>query len=121
MNMLRVLLVEDDVMIAMLLAEILAELGHTVCAIAVTEIDAVAAALRNRPDLMIVDAGLSEGDGVSAVDTILLAGFVPHVFVTGDPLGVQALSPGAIVLQKPFFEPELIRAIERALAGTTSS
>lgn len=121
MNRLRVLVVEDDAMIAMLLAETLAELGHTVCAVAATEFEAVAAADRDRPDLMIVDAGLSEGDGVSAVETILLAGFVPHIFVTGDPLRVQALCPGAIVLKKPFFEPELVQAIERALAGTISS
>ena len=121
MNMLRVLVVEDDAMIAMLLAETLADLGHAVCAIAATEADAVAAAALEQPGLMIVDAGLSEGDGVSAVATILLAGFVPHVFVTGDPLRVRALCPGAIVLQKPFFEPELVHAIERALAGTISS
>ena len=121
MNRLRVLVVEDDAMIAMLLAETLAELGHTVCAVASTEFEAVAAAHRDRPDLMIVDAGLSEGDGVSAVETILLAGFMPHIFVTGNPLRVQALRPNAIVLQKPFFEPELVQAIERALVETSSS
>ena len=121
MNTLRVLVVEDDAMIAMLLAEILTELGHTACAVAATEADAVAAAVRDQPDLMIVDAGLREGDGVSAVERILLAGFVPHIFVTGDPWRVQALCPGAIVLKKPFFEPELVQAIERALAGTISS
>ena len=121
MNMLRVLVVEDDAMIAMLLAETLADLGHEVCAIAATEANAVAAAARDRPDLMIVDAGLSEGNGITAVETILLMGFVPHVFATGDPLRVLALRPDAVVLQKPFFEPELVQAIERALANTIRS
>jgi hypothetical protein len=44
----------------------------------------VTAALRCRPDLIIVDAQLWEGNGASAVDEILGTGFVPHLFVSGD-------------------------------------
>jgi CheY-like chemotaxis protein len=66
MKALRVLLIEDNALIAVLLAEQLAEMGHDVCATAATEADAVTAASRYKPDLMIVDAGLGGGSGVSA-------------------------------------------------------
>jgi CheY-like chemotaxis protein len=79
MKALRVLVVEDDAIIAMLLADMCAGLGHAVCAIEATEADAVAAAVRCRPDRMIVDGRLRDGSGVSAVNHILRTGFVPHV------------------------------------------
>jgi DNA-binding response OmpR family regulator len=121
MKALRVLVVEDDTMIGMLLADVLAEMGHDVCAIEATEADAVAAAVRCKPDLMIVDARLGDGSGVSAVEEILRAGFVPHVFVSGETSSVQALRPDAVVIQKPFREPDLARAIQRALGATATS
>jgi DNA-binding response OmpR family regulator len=111
----RVLVVEDDAMIATLLAEVLEGMGHEVCAIESTEADAVIAAGRCRPDLMIVDARLGEGCGISTVDRILSTGFVPHVFVSGNALRVQAMKPGAMVIQKPFREADLARAIQSAL------
>ncbi|WP_342236381.1 response regulator [Inquilinus sp. OTU3971] len=117
MAALRVLLVEDEAVIAMLLAEVLGGMGYEVCAIEATEADAVAAAMRCRPDLMIVDARLGAGSGVSAVETILRARPVPHVFVSGDPSSVQALRPDAVVMQKPFREADLARAIQRALGA----
>jgi CheY-like chemotaxis protein len=56
MKALRILVVEDDAMIAMLLADMFAAMGHDVCAIERTEAGAVAAATLCKPDLMIVDA-----------------------------------------------------------------
>jgi len=70
MDPLNVLVVEDDAMIAELLAEVIADLGHVVCGIEATEEGAVAAAARCKPDLMIVDAQLGLGSGVDAVETI---------------------------------------------------
>ena len=46
MKALRVLVVEDDAMIAMLLADMFAGMGHDVCAIEATEAGAVAAAVQ---------------------------------------------------------------------------
>lgn len=115
MKALRVLIVEDDALIASLLSELLAGMGHDVCATAVTEAHAVAAAARHRPDLIIADAALARGDGVSAVEKILRAGPVAHFFISGDPETVQALRPSAVVVRKPFREADMVRAIERAL------
>ena len=60
-------LVEDDALIAILLAELLAGMGHDVCATAATQAEAVIAATRYGTDLMSVDGGSGrDGGGVSA-------------------------------------------------------
>jgi CheY-like chemotaxis protein len=116
----RVLVVEDEAVVATLLAEVLEGMGHDVCGIEAAEADAVATALRCKPDLMIVDARLGDGCGVSAVEEILRAGPVPHVFVSGDALSVQRLKPGAVVIQKPFHESDLARAIQQVLGAVAA-
>lgn len=120
MTGLRVLVVEDDDLIGMLLAEILTQAGYDVDAVEVTEAGAVAAAARRKPELMIVDIGLRNGSGFAAVEGILRAGFIPHLFISGDISEIHALKPAAVVIQKPFREGDLARAIDRALAVTPS-
>jgi DNA-binding response OmpR family regulator len=115
---LRVLIVEDDALIAMLLAEQLAAMGHDVCATAATEGEAVIAAADHRPNLMIVDAGLGRGSGISAVDEICRARPLAHVFVSGDVEAVRRRQPNALVVRKPFRQAELAKAIELALAAS---
>jgi CheY-like chemotaxis protein len=119
MKRLRILVVEDDAMVGLTLAEMLETLGHSVCAIATTEFEAVAAAADLKPELMIVDAQLREGSGLRAVDRIENGTRLAHIFVTGDALPIRALRPRATVIQKPYFEAELTRAIRRALAAAT--
>lgn len=117
MKALRVLVVEDDALIAMLLAHLLEGMGHDVCATAATEAEAVIAASRHRPDLMIVDAGLGHGSGISAVEQILRAGPLAHLFVSGDVERVRVRKPDAVVVRKPFRQAELASAIDSALAA----
>jgi CheY-like chemotaxis protein len=121
MKAIRILVVEDDAMIAMLLADMLEGMGHDVCPIEATEAGAIAAAFRCRPDLMIVDARLGDGSGFTAMEEILRTGFVPHVFISGDILTLRALKPGTVAIQKPFDESVLVRAIQRALNATVVS
>jgi CheY-like chemotaxis protein len=118
MTCLRILIVEDDVLIGELVGEMLEEMGHTICAIETSEATAVRAAAKHRPDLMIVDARLGEGSGIDAVATILKSGFIPHLFVSGNIAKVRALRPDAILLEKPFHEPELAVANAQAMATT---
>jgi CheY-like chemotaxis protein len=115
MKSLRILIVEDDAIIGMLLGEVLAGMGHSLCGIAVTEREAIAMAAQFSPDLMLVEAELDDGSGVSAVAEILRGGFLPHIFITGDLLGVPALKRDRLVLEKPFLECDLIRLIPQAL------
>src|ERR1051326_5477488 len=90
----RVLVIEDDALIAMLLSELLAGMGHVVCATAASEAAAVTAAMRYRPDLMIADARFGQGSVVSAVEEILLRVPTAHLFISGDPEGVRRRKPG---------------------------
>jgi CheY-like chemotaxis protein len=113
MAALSVLVVDDDAMIATLLAEMLETMGYGVCAIAATEEDAVAAATRCKPGLMIVDEHLREGTGASAVKRILLTGSVPYIVISGAP--VNRDGQGATILRKPFFVQDLVRAIQNAV------
>jgi DNA-binding response OmpR family regulator len=118
MKALRTLIVEDDAMIGGLLAETLEGLGHSVCAVETSVANALSAASRWRPDLMIVDVGLGQANGIAAVKEILRSGFVTHVFVTGDAVGGMSLGPDAVLIRKPFRVSDLDRAIQRALAAT---
>jgi CheY-like chemotaxis protein len=115
MTALSVLVVEDDAMIGMLLAEMLEEMGYTICAIAATEDDAVAQAARCKPGLVIVDEHLREGNGIAAVERILLTGPVPCVFISGSPVGFGRQH--ANVLQKPFLEKDLVQAIQHVVGA----
>lgn len=114
---LRILVAEDEPLLAMLLEDVLKEMGHDVCAIESTEAGTVAAGLRFRPDVMVVDPGLVQGSGISAVAEILRTLFIAHVFVTGETLLGRPLHPRAVVLQKPFREVDLASAIDRAMLG----
>jgi DNA-binding response OmpR family regulator len=121
MRPLRVLVVEDDLMIGPLLAEVLEDLGHVVVAVVVDADAAVAAARNCRPDLMIVDINLGARSGVAAVRDILREGFVPHVFVTGDLLRNLELGPNAVLIQKPYRKADLVAAIERVISGSSQT
>jgi CheY-like chemotaxis protein len=114
MKPLRILVVEDDAMVGMVLAELLETLGHSVCAIATTEADAVAAALAFAPDMLIVDVKLRSGSGLRALDRIQVGHLVAHVFVCGDAARIRTLRPASMVIQKPYFEQDLTNAMQRA-------
>lgn len=118
---LQILIVEDDAVVARLCGQVLEGMGHEVCAIVGDEVDAVAAALRFRPGLMLVDQRLAGGSGVGAVEEILATLFIPHIFVCGDPAPVRLLRPNAVVLRKPFHEADLAAAIDLAVGGRTDS
>lgn len=118
MRPLRVIVVEDNAVIGMLLTEMILGMGHEVCALERTEKDAVAATLRCKPDLMIVDARLGEGSGIAAVEAILRTWSVPHIFISGAAVDVPR--SGSIVLRKPFLEADLVRAIERAVGSAAA-
>jgi CheY-like chemotaxis protein len=112
---LRILLIEDDAMLGMLLTGMLEAFGHSVCAVAVTEQDAVAAADLHHPDLILADVSLAQGSGIKALVRILDVRPAPHIYMSGNAAKLGALGPAAVVLEKPFAEPDVRRAITRAL------
>ncbi len=104
---LRVLVVEDETLVAMLIEEYLAELG---CVVALSA-RRVSRALVGMKDLEIDAAVLDvnvAGESVTPVAELLAQRNVPFVFASGyGAKGVEASWAGRPVIQKPFAEREL--------------
>ena len=79
---LRILVVEDELMIRMLLEDMLGELGYTIAAEAGRMDEALQAAKTADFDLAILDVNLN-GEPISPVADALVARGVPFVFATG--------------------------------------
>lgn len=120
MKKLRILLAEDEPLISIFFAELLVEMGHEVCAIETTEDALVTSAARLGPDLLIVDAHLRDGSGIVAVARILESGYMPHIFMTGDRLAGGQGNSRAIILQKPFLDSDVDKAISAAMNAKTA-
>jgi CheY-like chemotaxis protein len=99
----HVLIIEDDFLTAMFLADLLGDLGFISHAFAATEDDAVAAARRQCPDLITADVRLQTGSGIAAVRAICREKPIPVIYVTASP-GEVAHIPDAIVVDKPVSE-----------------
>src|SRR5262249_20700440 len=110
----KLLVVEDDAMIGMLLADMLDELGYTVAAEAASIDEALEATRKNHFDLAILDADL-KGRSVSPVADALVARDIRFVFVTG--YGDHGLSAyrDRPTLRKPFQIDALKRALQEHL------
>ena len=113
----KVLVVEDDVMIRVVLADMLCELGYTVAAEAASIDEALEATRKTDFDLAILDADL-KGRSVSPVAAALVARDKRFVFITG--YGDHGLSAyrNRPTLRKPFQIDTLKRALqERVRTG----
>jgi PAS domain S-box-containing protein len=108
----RVLLVEDEALVAMMIKETLAEFGFQVLGPISTASEALATARECHLDAAVLDINL--GDGlVYTVAEILAKRGVPFVFVTGyDADSVDSRFDGIPVLQKPI-ERESLKKIFR--------
>jgi PAS domain S-box-containing protein len=117
---LRVLVAEDEGLIAEAICDRLTEAGYEVVATSDTGVRAVEAALALRPDLILMDVGLKgDMDGIRASELINEKMRVPVVYLTGDSdhktlQRAKAASAYGYVL-KPFHIRNLIVAIEVAM------
>ncbi len=111
----RVMIIEDEPIIAFDLKRIVTGMGHDVVGISTTHADAVALCADAKPDLILADIQLADGSsGVEAVDEILTAHDVPVIFVTAYP---ERLLTGDRV-EPPFLitKPFRVEAVEAAIA-----
>ena len=108
---LRVLLVEDEIMIALLVEDMLGELGHTILG-PVARLDrAIEMARSETFDFALLDVNLN-GQQVYPVAEALAARGIPLVFVTGyGRTGVRAPYLDRPTLQKPFRRHDLRRLL----------
>jgi CheY-like chemotaxis protein len=108
----KVLIIEDEPIIAMDLENLVSELGHKVVAVAATKDDAVAKARSERPGLVLADINLGEGgSGIDAVSEILSSFDIPVIFITAYPeklLTGERPEP-TYLIAKPFL-PETVQA-----------
>jgi CheY-like chemotaxis protein len=116
---LRLLIVEDDALIAMDLAVSVSELGGQVVSVAVSARDAMRLAEETNPDVVLTDVRLrGEPDGIEAAQLIQRRESIPIVFVTGnsdaETMRRMRQLGGAQIILKPVLINELRDAINRA-------
>jgi two-component system, response regulator PdtaR len=116
----RVVIAEDEALIRMDLAEMLAEEGYAVVGQAGDGQRAVELAEQERPDLVILDVKMPVLDGIAAAERIAAARIAPVVILTAfsqRELVERARDAGAMAyLVKPFTRSDLVPAIEIAVS-----
>ncbi|QNO28584.1 response regulator [Sphingopyxis sp. OPL5] len=114
----RILIIEDEPIIAMDIEMIVRDLGHDVVAVATTHSEAVAEAQAHTPSLVLADIQLADNSsGIEAVQEILTGLKVPVIFITAFP---ERLLTGdrpepAFLLTKPYQPATLRAAISQVL------
>lgn len=116
----RVLIAEDEALIRMDLAEMLAEEGYDVVGQAADGEQAIALAEELRPDLVVLDVKMPKLDGIAAAQRIAGERIAPVVILTAfaqRELVERARDAGAMAyLVKPFSRNDLVPAIEMAVS-----
>ncbi|WP_242096803.1 MULTISPECIES: response regulator [unclassified Sphingomonas] len=114
----RVLIIEDEPLIAMDIETIVRDLGHDVTGVAVTRDEAVGLAMEDRPGLVLADIQLADdSSGIDAVKDILAEFEVPVIFITAFPerlLTGERPEP-TFLITKPFQRSTVKAAISQAL------
>ena len=113
----RILVVEDEYLIRMLLEDMLADLGHVVAAAVSTIAEAKELAATGDFDCAVLDVNL-DGEQIFPVADILIKRGKTFVFVTGYGEGsLPEAYRGRPALQKPF----QVERLEQMLAGLLAS
>lgn len=119
----KILIVEDEAIIAMEVAEILEGLGYRVVGMVATAEKAIVEAEQTRPDLILMDfklrgptSGLEAARDIHerfAIPSVLVTAHAPEARTTDDEAGILGR------VMKPFDRLTLQRAVEQALAATS--
>lgn len=110
----RILVVEDEFIIAAMVEDVLVELGATVVGPAYKIPDGVLLAQQQAIDAAVVDVNIN-GEPSDAIAEALQARDIPFVFATGyGARGLERFS--APVLDKPYSAEKLTAALQRAMA-----
>jgi CheY-like chemotaxis protein len=108
---LRVLVVEDEMMVSMLIEDMLSDLGCTVIGPASRLDEGIDLANSIPLDCAVLDVNLG-GQPIFPLADILRAKGAPFAFATGyGDAGLRDVDKGTPVLQKPFREADLARVL----------
>lgn len=116
----RVLVVEDEFIVSLALRVQLESMGCQVVGLARDATTALRQVEELRPDVVLMDIGLSGGDGVAATRAIMEQSPTRVIVVTayGDDRVQEALEAGArLALTKPIVDEQLAEAISEVTAG----
>jgi CheY-like chemotaxis protein len=118
----RILVVEDERLIAIDLQRRLARLGYAVVALAASGVEAIQKALTLHPDVVLMDIRLQGAmDGIEAAQQIYASIGIPVVFMTAyvdeeTRQRVRTASPWGC-LHKPFTAQQVQSALQHVLTG----
>jgi two-component system, response regulator PdtaR len=125
--LLKVLIAEDELMIADLIEETLIESGYEVCGIARTVDEAVALGELHKPDLAVLDVRLARGGRGPDIARLLKSkGKFGVLYATGDDArnSMLTLTDGEASISKPYRTEDVVRALlivrEMMTAGTAT-
>lgn len=108
----KVLIVEDDVMTADQIEDVLLKSGYEVCGIARTVPDAVALGQRHDPDLAVIDLRLDD-DGLGSDIVSQLNPRLGVLYVTANVSQLTAIAAqGDAYLAKPYTDGDLLRCLQ---------
>jgi CheY-like chemotaxis protein len=112
--MLKVLIVEDDLMIADVAEEVLGDSGYDVCGIARTVAEAVELGLLHKPDLAVIDVKLADGGLGTDIPALLSAvGRIGILYATGNTAKVMLGGiDGDACISKPYSTVDLVRGLK---------
>ena len=120
----KVMIIEDETIIAMDLRGIVQAMGHEVTGVARTHAQAVELAEKARPDMILADIQLADGSsGIDAVNEILpRIGEVPVLFITAFP---ERLLTGdrpepTFLISKPYTENQVRSALSQGMFFATT-
>lgn len=104
----RVVVVEDDALIARMIADELLEMGHEVRAVCADYEDALRAVMDHRPDLLVLDVGIQGGhDGLELARQIPDEIGASVIFCSGAPPAEEDGFQSGGWLMKPFHADHL--------------
>lgn len=119
----RIVVVEDELIVGMMIKLKLAKMGYCVSGIASRGIDAIAMVEEVRPDLVLMDIRLKGGiNGVETAMKIREMSNIPIVFITADSSHetremAELADPQGFLL-KPFMDEELGNIVDSALSNS---
>lgn len=116
----RVMVVEDEVLVAMLVEDALLDAGYDVIGPATTVKDALALLGRETPDAVVLDLNLAGETSTPVADAIAARG-IPYVIATGyGAAGLPAGHQDALVLAKPY-DPSDLTAMLARMCGANAA
>ncbi|MEI9891042.1 MAG: response regulator [Caulobacteraceae bacterium] len=116
---LRILVVEDEMMVAMLVEDMLTDLGHEVAGVAHSLSSALSMieAKAGEFDLAVLDINLSGEPSFPAARRLMERG-TPFLFATGyGAMGLEEPFGLGVHLEEAFRQEDLAQAVERAIAA----